>query len=168
MDAARDAGLPMIAGLSEGGQLGNLGQGDKLRDEVDNHRHGEVFDRVGVGLRVLGQEVADERREVLVELTLGLVANVSNTIDDFPEPDTPVKIVSLRLGIWSVTSLRLFSRAPRTSMLPNGEPMRASSPRFTTFELPEVTSWANSTLAIYSTGHMLIGAYTASAVSPTS
>jgi hypothetical protein len=83
---------------------------------VDDHRHGEVFDRVGGGLRVLGQEVADEQREVLVDLALGLRPNVSNTIDDFPEPDTPVKIVSLRLGIWSVTSLRLFSRAPRMEM----------------------------------------------------
>ena len=39
---------------------------------VDDHRHREVFDRVGVGLRVFGQEVADEQREVLVELALGL------------------------------------------------------------------------------------------------
>src|SRR5215467_10096305 len=37
-------------------------------------------------------------------------------MDDFPEPETPVKIVSWRLGIWSVTSLRLFSRAPRMEM----------------------------------------------------
>ena len=44
------------------------------------------------------------------------VAMVSNTIDDLPEPDTPVKIVILRLGMRSETSLRLFSRAPRISM----------------------------------------------------
>src|SRR5688572_23172145 len=41
---------------------------------------------------------------------------VSNTTDDFPEPETPVKIVICRFGIRSVTSLRLFSRAPRISM----------------------------------------------------
>src|SRR5947209_8023416 len=44
------------------------------------------------------------------------VAIVSNTIEDFPEPETPVKIVIFRFGIRSETSLRLFSRAPRISM----------------------------------------------------
>src|SRR5215213_8712574 len=44
------------------------------------------------------------------------VAIVSNTTDDFPEPETPVKIVISRLGIRRSTSLRLFSRAPRIWM----------------------------------------------------
>src|SRR5271157_2131348 len=44
------------------------------------------------------------------------VAIVSNTIDDLPEPETPVKMVILRLGMRSETFLRLFSRAPRISM----------------------------------------------------
>src|SRR6185503_6122492 len=44
------------------------------------------------------------------------VAIVSNTIDDLPEPDTPVKMVILRLGIRRETFLRLFSRAPRISI----------------------------------------------------
>src|SRR5689334_8134424 len=44
------------------------------------------------------------------------VAIVSNTMDDFPEPDTPVKIVILRLGIRSETFFKLFSRAPRISI----------------------------------------------------
>src|SRR5687768_16624753 len=44
------------------------------------------------------------------------VAIVSNTMDDLPEPDTPVKMVILRLGMRSETFLRLFSRAPRISM----------------------------------------------------
>src|SRR5579863_3836174 len=44
------------------------------------------------------------------------VATVSKTIDDLPEPETPVKIVILRLGIFSDMFLRLFSRAPRISM----------------------------------------------------
>ena len=41
---------------------------------------------------------------------------VSNTTDDLPDPDTPVKIVISRFGMRSDTSLRLFSRAPRISM----------------------------------------------------
>ena len=41
---------------------------------------------------------------------------VSNTTDDLPDPETPVKIVIWRFGMRSVTSLRLFSRAPRISM----------------------------------------------------
>src|SRR5258708_6247634 len=43
-------------------------------------------------------------------------AMVSKTSDDLPEPDTPVKIIIFRLGIFKVTSLRLFSRAPRISI----------------------------------------------------
>jgi hypothetical protein len=38
------------------------------------------------------------------------VATVSKTSDDLPEPETPVKMVILRLGIRSETFLRLFSR----------------------------------------------------------
>ena len=45
-------------------------------------------------------------------------AMVSKTSDDLPEPDTPVTTVSLRLGMSTDTSRRLFSRAPRTSMHP--------------------------------------------------
>src|SRR5258705_8284246 len=37
-------------------------------------------------------------------------------MDDFPEPETPVKIVICRLGTRSEMSFRLFSRAPRISM----------------------------------------------------
>src|SRR5579863_3387863 len=43
-------------------------------------------------------------------------AMVSKTSDDLPEPDIPVKMIILRLGIFKVTSLRLFSRAPRISI----------------------------------------------------
>src|SRR4051794_1007684 len=62
---------------------------------------------------------------------------VSKTIDDFPEPDTPVKIVIFRFGMRSETSFRLFSRAPRISMnsFMRGSPERerprsAPDPRF--------------------------------------
>lgn len=41
-------------------------------------------------------------------------AMVSNTSELLPEPDTPVNTVSRRLGISTLTSLRLFSRAPCT------------------------------------------------------
>src|ERR687895_673459 len=43
-------------------------------------------------------------------------AIVLNTSELLPEPDTPVKTVSRRFGISTVTSLRLFTRAPRTRM----------------------------------------------------
>src|SRR6185436_8493473 len=41
-------------------------------------------------------------------------AMVPKTSDDLPDPDTPVKTVSRRLGMSTLTSLRLFSRAPWT------------------------------------------------------
>src|SRR5580693_789441 len=43
-------------------------------------------------------------------------AIVSNTRELLPEPDTPVKTVSRRFGISTLTSLRLCSRAPCTLM----------------------------------------------------
>src|SRR5580698_2072660 len=45
-------------------------------------------------------------------------AIVSNTSDDFPEPETPVKTVILRRGMSTEMFCRLFSRAPRTWMTP--------------------------------------------------
>src|ERR1700722_10796975 len=39
---------------------------------------------------------------------------VENTRELLPEPDTPVKTVRRRFGISTLTSLRLFSRAPCT------------------------------------------------------
>jgi hypothetical protein len=42
---------------------------------VDDDRHVEIFDRVGVRLRILGEEVADEQAEVFVELPLRLCRN---------------------------------------------------------------------------------------------
>src|SRR5215472_1570453 len=41
---------------------------------------------------------------------------VANTRELLPEPETPVKTVSLRLGISRLTFFRLFSRAPWTRM----------------------------------------------------
>src|SRR5262245_43307270 len=39
---------------------------------------------------------------------------VPNTSDDLPDPETPVNTVSRRLGISTLTSFRLFTRAPCT------------------------------------------------------
>jgi hypothetical protein len=39
---------------------------------------------------------------------------VPNTSDDLPDPDTPVNTVSRRFGISTLTSFRLFTRAPCT------------------------------------------------------
>src|SRR6187402_1315816 len=39
---------------------------------------------------------------------------VPNTSDDLPEPETPVNTVSRRFGISTLTSFRLFTRAPWT------------------------------------------------------
>src|SRR5262249_51069239 len=39
---------------------------------------------------------------------------VLNTSDDLPDPETPVNTVSRRLGISTLMSFRLFSRAPGT------------------------------------------------------
>src|SRR6476660_3737573 len=41
-------------------------------------------------------------------------AMVPNTSDDLPDPETPVNTVSRRLGIATLTSFRLFTRAPWT------------------------------------------------------
>src|SRR3954447_17229625 len=41
---------------------------------------------------------------------------VSNASDDFPEPDRPVMTTSESRGSSTVTSLRLCSRAPATTM----------------------------------------------------
>lgn len=46
------------------------------------------------------------------------LAIVLNTRDDFPDPLTPVKTVRRRLGMSTLTFLRLFSRAPTTLMSP--------------------------------------------------
>ena len=43
-------------------------------------------------------------------------AIVSNTSELLPEPDTPVKTVSRRLGMSRETSRRLLTRAPCTRM----------------------------------------------------
>ena len=45
-------------------------------------------------------------------------ATVPNTSELLPEPETPVNTVNRRFGMSRLTFLRLFSRAPRTSIAP--------------------------------------------------
>ena len=79
---------------------------------IDDHGHAQVLDRVRLRLGVARQEVADEQAEVFVQLALASVAMVSKTMDDLPEPETPVKMVILRFGMRNETFFKLFSRAP--------------------------------------------------------
>ena len=48
-------------------------------------------------------------------------AIVSNTSELLPEPETPVNTVRRRFGMSRLTSRRLFSRAPRTSIAPQSD-----------------------------------------------
>jgi hypothetical protein len=69
-------------------------------------------------------------------------AMVPKTSDDLPEPETPVKTVSRRLGMSTQTSARLFSRAPRTSMVSwLSAAARTATPRSTRAFVPPVTLW---------------------------
>src|SRR3982750_1812771 len=58
-------------------------------------------------------------------------AMVPNTSDDLPEPETPVNAVSRRFGSSTLTSFRLFSRAPWTRIRSwlSASCMRLVSPR---------------------------------------
>src|SRR2546421_6323918 len=70
-------------------------------------------------------------------------AMVSKTMDDLPDPDTPVKRVILRFGMRNDIFFRLFSRAPRIVIYSwDTRYIVLRSPRFTTFEPPEAASWA--------------------------
>jgi len=71
--------------------------------------------RAGVPMNVCTKEVYvsfSSRRDS--------AAIVWNTSELLPDPDTPVKTVSRRFGMSRLTSRRLFSWAPRTSMAPQG------------------------------------------------
>ena len=68
------------------------------------------------GCRTAGRKLRTNRLKCSWSWRCASAPMVSNTRDDLPEPDTPVKTVMARLGMRSETSLRLCSRAPRTSM----------------------------------------------------
>src|SRR4029079_15857688 len=81
-------------------------------------------------------------------------AIVSKTSELLPEPDTPVNAVSRRLGSSTLTSLRLFSRAPWTRMRSWVSAACLSAPRGALDELapgvgvgvPEVVGYAGHRL----------------------
>src|ERR1700691_6282895 len=65
-----------------------------------------------------GRKVCTNVGNVSLSRRWDSAAMVSNTSDDFPEPETPVKTVILRRGMSREMFCRLFSRAPRTWMAP--------------------------------------------------
>src|SRR5688572_8550518 len=68
------------------------------------------------GWEYFGRKVRTNMLKFSLSRRCDSVAIVSNTMDDLPEPDTPVKMVIFRLGIFKLTFLRLFSRAPCSSI----------------------------------------------------
>ena len=84
-----------------------------------------LFAERGVPISVFAVAMALERHPVaaraivavgLVDQPLRLRAMVPNTSDDLSDPETPVNTVSRRLGILTLRSFRLFTRAPWTRM----------------------------------------------------
>ncbi|MGK8489142.1 hypothetical protein [Nocardia asiatica] len=69
------------------------------------------------GRSYLGSRLRMNQVKVSLSCRCDSTATVPNTIDDLPEPETPVKTTILPLGIDSETSRRLFWRAPTISMV---------------------------------------------------
>src|SRR5690554_3315958 len=69
-------------------------------------------------------------------------AIVAKTSELLPEPDTPVNTVSRRFGISTLTSLRLFSRAPWTRMRSCRSAGCVTSRRYATAGMPGPRSGA--------------------------
>jgi len=67
------------------------------------------------GFSIKPQELASVGGERLDVAPLSLRVNRVEREDDFPDPDSPVMTVRLSRGISTVMSLRLCSRAPRTT-----------------------------------------------------
>jgi hypothetical protein len=91
---------------------------------IDDDCRREIRENVEVRLTVARQKILHERRERLIEQTLGFRGDRVEHQRALPAPETPVNTVICRRGMSSEMFLRLFSRAPRTSMLPNGEPIK--------------------------------------------
>src|SRR6185503_8071640 len=68
------------------------------------------------GWEYLGRKFRTNMLKFSLSRRCDSVAIVSNTMDDLPEPETPVKIVIWRFGIRKDTFFKLFSRAPRISI----------------------------------------------------
>ncbi len=70
--------------------------------------------RSASGWPSLGRNPRTNAENVSLSWRWASAAMVSNTSDDFPDPDTPTNAVICRLGMRTDTSRRLFSRAPVT------------------------------------------------------
>src|SRR5271166_2187806 len=70
------------------------------------------------GLPYRGRKFCTNVGNVRLSRRWDSAAIVSNTSDDFPEPETPVKTVILRRGMSTEMFWRLFSRAPWTWIKP--------------------------------------------------
>ena len=69
------------------------------------------------GLAKVGKKPCTNALYVSLIMRCDSAAMVPNTSDDLPEPDTPVNTVTRRFGSSTLTSFRLFSRAPCTRIV---------------------------------------------------
>ena len=68
------------------------------------------------GRAIVGMKLWTKALYVSLIIRWDSAAIVPNTSELFPEPETPVNTVSRRLGISTLTSFRLLTRAPWTRM----------------------------------------------------
>ena len=80
-------------------------------------------------------------------------AIVPKTSELLPEPETPVNTVSRRFGMSRLTSRRLFSRAPRTSIAPQSRSSAQPTAFFTSSAICFSTAGVSFVTA-NATGHM--------------
>ena len=82
-----------------------------------------------------------------------------------PEPETPVNTVSRRFGMSRLTSRRLFSRAPRTSMAPQS--LRSLQPAaFFTSSAIRASAPGVSSVRAKAIGHISVSSSDASGWKP--
>jgi hypothetical protein len=79
---------------------------------VDDDRGGQPLSTSTSGRASDGMKPCTKALYVSLIIRCDSAAIVPKTSDDLPEPDTPVNTVSRRFGISTLTSLRLFCRAP--------------------------------------------------------
>lgn len=93
-------------------------------------------------------------------------AIVPKTSELLPDPETPVNAVSRRFGMSRLTSRRLFSRAPRTSMAPQSV-ARAQPAAFLTRSVIRASTVGVSWITANSVAHMSPSSSVASGWKPT-
>ena len=82
--------------------------------------------RSASGWPSFGRKPRTNAENVSLSCRCASAAIVSNTSDDLPDPETPTNAVIRRFGIRTVTSRRLFSRAPVTLMNSGMNSMQSS------------------------------------------